>query len=414
MGVVATACGGPPQAAGATAPETTETTETTEDASSDSGTAGTTSDRGETTAADDSVGDITGATASDGPQEDDCAAGPPVHCILETATANHVDPDGAPGKAVGLVVGVANLETRYVAGFGATALGGRTPPSADAIFDIGSVTKVYTGYLLARGIADGDVELTDVLEDTFGPDVPTFRGQSLSLLDLATHTSGLPNYPDNMPNAGPVNPASGYTLPLLLEFLAGHTPSVAPGLQYEYSNLGSGILGQVLVSATGNASYDSLVDVEIAQPYALVDTRVELDAAQQLRKLQGHAQGSPAPAVDIGAPLQGGGSLQSTGDEVLRFFEGALDGTDPAWEMVMVPRRPSPLGTNAFTGLLLNIEDPRGDAWLSKSGGTPGFSSQVVMRTDPPAVVVLLSNTHGTEGLHSLGISILETLGPQW
>jgi len=112
--------------------------------------------------------------------------------------------------------------------------------------------------------------------------------------------------------------------------------------------------------------------------------------------MQGYADGEPAPAIDIGEPLQGGGALRATGDDLLRFFEVAIGGTDPNWDTVMTPRRDSPNGTNAQTGLLLNIEDLGTHKVYSKNGGAP--SSQVTFR--PPPVVVLLSNTKATEGLY--------------
>ena len=251
--------------------------------------------------------------------------------------------------------------------------------------------------------------LTDVLEDTFGPNVPTYDGESIDLLDLATHTSGLPNYPDNLPNPGPVNPTAGYTVEMLQEFLASYQLTVEPGTRYLYSNLGAGILAYILVAASGLDSYEALVQREIAGPYGLVDTRIHLDATQQERKVQGYANGQPAPALEIGEPLEGSGALLSTGDEVLRFFHGAISGTDPAWDEVMVPRRPS---SHGHTGFLLNVEDRDGQKIYSKQGGSPGFTSQVVFTTDPPAVVVLLSNARHTQGLHDLGIAILDAIEP--
>ncbi len=339
-----------------------------------------------------------------------CDGGPPVHCLLEELTAPYVDPDFSPGKAIGLVVGVANLNARYVTGFGATTIGGSSAPGADSIFDIASVTKVYSGYLLARALEDGDVLLTDPLEATFSGGVPTYGGRSIDLLDLATHTSGLPSFPDNLLNPGPVNPAAGYTAVLLEEFMASYTLTVEPSLSFLYSNLGSGTLGHILVTASGESSFEALVQREIAGPYGLPDTLVELSLSQQARKLQGYADGLPAPAIDIGDPLQGGGALRSTGDEVLRFFEGAMAGGDTAWVEVMTPRRDSPNGTNAQTGLLLNIEDPGGETVYSKNGGAPGFTSQVMFTLNPRAVVVLLSNVQSTQGLYALAKAILVEL----
>lgn len=97
---------------------------------------------------------------------------------------------------------------------------------------------------------------------------------------------------------------------------------------------------------------------------------------------------------------------------MLRFFEGAISGTDPAWDQVMFPQRPSPHGNEAFTGFLLNIEDRNGQKVYSKVGGSPGFTSQVVLTTDPPALVVLLSNVHHTAGLQNVGIDILDAMEP--
>ena len=334
---------------------------------------------------------------------------PDVQALLDDLTQDYVDVGGGQGKAIGLVVGVATLEGRQVLGFGATEINGDTAPDADSIFDIASVTKVYTGYLLARAIENGEVRLSDTLESRFDA-APNFLGQSITLLDLATHTSGLPNYPDNLESPGPVNPAAGYSLALLESFLASYSLTLAPGENYEYSNLGSGILGHLLVVASGEASFEALVQREIAEPFGLTDTVVVPSASQEARKLQGHARGQVAPALDIGGPLQGGGALRSTGDEVLRFVEGAISGTDPAWAQVIAPRRESPNGMNASTGFLINVENTGETEIFSKNGGAPGFSSQIVFSLNPPAAVVLLSNTSGTRGLYDLGKTILQEL----
>ena len=353
-------------------------------------------------------GDETDGSDDGGNRE--CEGGPPVHCLLEELAAPFVVPSGAPGKAIGLVVGVAKLDARYVTGFGATTIGGNTPPDGDSIFEIASVTKVYSGYLLARAIQNGEVTLDDSLENTFNINTPIYGDRSINLLDLATHTSGLPEYPNNLLNPGPGNPAAGYTVELLEEFLASYTLTVEPGTRFLYSNLGSGILGHILVTASGETSFETLVQREISIPYELTDTLVNLSPLQQQRKLQGYAQGTPVPAIDIGEPLQGGGALKSTGNEVLQFFEGAITGDDPAWVNVMTPNRESPNGLNAYTGFLLNIEDPGGETIYSKNGIAPGFTSQVMFTMDPPAVVVLLSNMKHTAELYPLARAILEEL----
>ncbi len=340
----------------------------------------------------------------------DCPAPEEVRSLIADLAAPVVDPDASPGKAVGLMVGVTTQCDRYVVGLGATEIGGSTAPEPDSIFEIASLSKVYTGYLLARGIDAGEVDMRDTIDATFPMGAPSYQGEPIDLLDLATHTSGLPNYPGNLPNPGPVNPSVGYTLEMLTSFLSTYSLPRAPGAQYEYSNLGSGILGYVLMTAAGLRSFEDLVQREIAEPYGLPDTAVALEPEQAARKVQGHAEGRPAPALEIAEPLQGGGALHSTVLDVLEFFEGAVFGDDPAWAMVMVPRRDSPNGVDASTGFMLNIEPSDTGTIYSKSGGAPGFSSQVVFTDEPPAVVVLLSNTNSTQGLNTLGRAILEAM----
>ncbi len=334
----------------------------------------------------------------------------PVHCLLEELTADYVDPHYTAGKAIGLVVGVAKPGARYVTGFGATTLHGDTPPDADSIFEIGSVTKIYTAYLLAMGMGRGEVALTDTLEETFGPNVPRGTERSITLLDLVTHTSGLRNFPTNLVYPGSTNPAREYTVALLEEYLATATLLYEPGTTFEYSNLGAGIAGHITTLAAGESTFEALVQRDICLPSGFTDTTTVLNTTQLLRKVQGYRAGMEAPAVDIGEPLHSSGMLRSTGDELLRFFEGALTMSDPAWIEVMTPYRDSPNGVNAKTGLLLNIEDPDGDAYYAKNGGTPGFTTWVVFTLDPPAVVVLLSNMNATEGLYDLAKEILTEL----
>lgn len=338
-----------------------------------------------------------------------CTDAPADVSSVQDIAQEYVDPAGRPGKAIGLVVGVATANGRLITGLGATRIGGTVVPDADSLFDLASVTKVYTGYLLAKGVLNQEVTPGQTLEATFGDAVPTYNGQSISLMDLATHTSALPDYPDNMVGMSPT-PAAGYTRDLLETFLASHQIVGAPGQQYQYSNVGSGILGEVLVDAAGLSSFEELIQREIAGPYGLDDTTASPDASQAERKVQGYAMGMPTVALDIGGPLQGGGILKASADDVLAFFEGAIGGNDPAWAQVMTPQRRSPNGEDAMTGLLLNIEQAaEGPTVYSKGGGAPGFSSMVIFTVDPPVVVVILANANGLQGrLRELGGRLMD------
>lgn len=336
---------------------------------------------------------------------------------LRQLAAPYVDPAGVPGKAVGLVVGVSSPRGRTVVGVGATLAGGAVQPGANTVFEIGSVTKVYTGALLGLEVHRGRLQLSDSIDPFFPSGTPHYGRRSISLLDLATHTSGLPNMPTNLQPSMPGNPAAGYTAADLERFLSSYVLSIEPSTTFGYSNVGAGTLGYALVRRTSSPDYDALIKREIADPLGLQDTTTALTAEQRSRRAQGYSNGQPAPENDIGEPLKGSGALRSTGSDVLAFVEGALGTGTPdvvaAWQRVVEPQRPSPLGQNGRTGLLLNIEELQGRTVYSKNGQTAGFSSQILFTRAPPAAVVVLTNSRELadgSALRDLGLAILASL----
>jgi CubicO group peptidase (beta-lactamase class C family) len=291
--------------------------------------------------------------------------------------------------AVGLVVGVITPDQRWVVPVGALRVGGPAV-TADTIFELGSLTKVWTGYLLALAELESPGLRDATIGQTLGHE-PMFEGQAISLLDLATHTSGLPNYPPNLMDPDPVNPTAGYDHAALDRLLSRIELRARPGEGFLYSNLGAGVLGEILVQRAQAADYEALVQGALSARLGLLDTFVVGSEAQTARLAQGYREGVERPRVQIGGPLQGAGALRSTVEDQLRFFAGAL-GDDPAWVAVRTPLRPSGLGLDGHAGLLINIDQGRAPWLYSKSGQTPGFASQVAWTMDPPVLVVILSN----------------------
>ncbi len=234
-------------------------------------------------------------------------------------------------------------------------------------------------------------------------------------MHLATHTAALPPMPTNLLYVGSANPAQRYTVDLLKAYMAT-APALPrmPGAAYMYSNLGAGTLAHILTQRAGVPNYEALVKREIADRLGLADTVINLNTEQQSRRAQGYLRSGglyAAPANDIGEPLQGAGALRATADDVLAFLAGALGQGNPEWvaagSEAMTPRVPLGEGIHPRTGLLLNIEDLDGRTVYSKNGRTAGFSAQIMFTRSPPAAVVLLSNTAGTE-LKGLGTQVLE------
>jgi CubicO group peptidase (beta-lactamase class C family) len=150
--------------------------------------------------------------------------------------------------AVGVVVGVLEADGTIRTFEAGSAGAGRAPLGPLSVFEIGSLTKVFTGTLLADMVRRGEGRLEDPVAK-YLPEtviVPARNGSEIRLVDLGTHRSGLPRMPSNFRPADPNNPYADYTPGLLYGFLTQHQLRRDIGAEAEYSNLGVGLLGHAL------------------------------------------------------------------------------------------------------------------------------------------------------------------------
>src|SRR5947209_4284392 len=180
-------------------------------------------------------------------------------------------------KSVGIVVGIIGPQGSKIYSYGRLAADSKAVPDGDTVFEIGSVTKVFTSLLLADMVQRGEVALTDPVSKYLPADVkmPERGGKKITLIDLATHTSGLPGMPNNFHSKDPGNPYADYTVPQLYEFLATVELTRDIGSQYEYSNLGGGLLGHAL-ARRARTDYETLVRTRILEPLGMKSTAITL------------------------------------------------------------------------------------------------------------------------------------------
>ena len=167
-------------------------------------------------------------------------------------------------QAVGIVVGIIDANGRRVVAYGHPASGDPRTVDGDTIFEIGSVSKVFTSLLLADMVNRSEVSLDDPASK-YLPDsvtVPERSGKAITLLDLSTHSSGLPTLPSNLKPKDVRNPYADYSVDDLYQFLSGYTLPRDPGSEFEYSNLGAGLLGHLLASRVG-ADYAAVARHEL-------------------------------------------------------------------------------------------------------------------------------------------------------
>jgi D-alanyl-D-alanine-carboxypeptidase/D-alanyl-D-alanine-endopeptidase len=245
---------------------------------------------------------------------------------------------GVP-PCVGLAIGVTQGNVRTQRFYGDA--GNHSPPRADTLFGIGSITKTLTATVLAFADQEGRMHLDDPLARYAPPGfrVPEFNGQPILLAHLAQHTSGLPRMvPD---------PASPMPPERLWRFTSNYQLPHAPGEQFLYSNLGFALLARAMVRQL-NASEDELYARIITGPLGLHDTAIELTAAQRTRLAEGfRANGQPAPEFGPGFPaMAGAGAARSTLNDMMRYLDFELgqrprlaDERWPTWQSHFQGRR---------------------------------------------------------------------------
>ena len=228
-------------------------------------------------------------------------------------------------KVPGLVIGAVRNGETSVAGFGRVSEQENRKPDGKTLLRIGSITKVFTGAVLASLVADGAVEFTDPLQKhlNWGVDIPSKDGKHIRLIDLVTHTSGLPREIERPPSP-PDNPFQTITKEAFIANLRGDPLLFPPGTGALYSNFAFDLLAQALGNAA-RKSYADLLSERILQPLGLGSTAFTHDA-QQKNLMQGHDfDGKPLPDAPTSPMIVGSGGLYSTADDILRWIAWHLD-----------------------------------------------------------------------------------------
>ncbi len=320
-------------------------------------------------------------------------------------------------QGVGIVVGVIEPQGRRVVAYGSLNQGDPRPLNGDTIFEIGSVTKVFTSLLLADMVQRGEVALADPVAKYLPADVkvPERGGRVITLVDLSTHTSGLPRLPSNLLPKDPANPYADYTVEQLYQFLSSYQLTRDIGSKFEYSNLGGGLLGHALARRAG-LDYEALVRSRITGPLGMSSTGITLSPDMKARLAVGHNDKlAPVPNWDFQV-LAGCGALRSSVNDMLTFLAANLGYVKsplaPAMAAMLSVRRPT--GTPGFgeIGLAWLITKASDDEIVWHNGGTFGYRSFIGYDAKTRVGIVVLSNTFTGAGMDDIGLHLLDSHVP--
>jgi CubicO group peptidase (beta-lactamase class C family) len=301
----------------------------------------------------------------------------------------------APATGVGVTIGVIAHGVRKVFSYGAV--------KPDSVFEIGSITKTFTGLALAQMVQQKKARLDEPVRALLpeGTVAAPASGAEITLLDLSAQRSGLPRLPDNMKPADMTNPYADYDVKALYAFLASHGVAMPATPVFGYSNLGVGLLGHAL-AVRAHLTYEALVRKQITEPLAMRDTAIALTPALTKRFVDGHAAGNkPQRPWDLNA-LAGAGGIRSTAADMLTFLDAQLHpdhvkGRTPEAKTLPAAITAShelrqDLGGGMHIALNWFRVDETGSYW--HNGATGGFSSFALF--DPAndfAVIVLLNRS---------------------
>jgi D-alanyl-D-alanine-carboxypeptidase/D-alanyl-D-alanine-endopeptidase len=313
----------------------------------------------------------------------------------------------ANGWSVGMVIGVVDRTGARYFSYGTTARAGGRPVDQRTVYEIGSVTKVFTALALADMVVKGAVRLDDPVQ-RYLPDsvhVPTREGLSITLRLLSAQRSGLPALPSNIAPADSGNPYADYDAGRLYAFLNTYALSGDPGTRYEYSNLGVGLLGFALARRAGTP-YETLILRRVVTPLALASTRVTLTRDLRARLAHGYQGEREVRNWDFDA-LAGAGALRSTAADLTKFLAAAMGlvhtPLDSAFRLTEAIQGDA--GPNMRIGLAWHVVGRDTTVAYWHNGGTGGYHSFIGFDPRRKVGVVVLSNTD--ESTDDLGFHLL-------
>lgn len=272
-------------------------------------------------------------------------------------------------------------------------------PPEKVIFEIGSITKVFTSLLLAQAVVEHKVSLDDPISRYLPPSLAMDPATAaITLEQLATHTSGLPRMPDNFSPKDRLDPFADYGVENLYAYLRAYRPKAPPPHPGDYSNLGVGLLGHIL-ELVYQKPYADLIAAKITQPLGLPDTVVNLNAEQQGRFAVPHSGSRAVKPWHLSA-LAGAGALHSTAADLVHFAQILMTPQQnplrEAWEIARQPRHDF---SGDKIGLNVMIHRRNGETVYWHGGGTGGFRSYLEWSAQSGRhVLVILLNNDAIEG----------------
>lgn len=281
------------------------------------------------------------------------------------------------------------------------------PPTEQSLYEIGSITKTFTAAVLAQMTEEGKLQLDDPISKFLPNEVANWdKKYEITLLELTTHSSGFPRSPGNyfwQAIFNLKNPYSKYAQKHLYKYLKKYQPVPKSERKPAYSNLGTGLLGNILAEVDG-ISYEQMINTRIFKPLNMDNSCINLDNKSLI---QGHnSKGKPTSQWDFSV-LEGAGAIRSTTADMIKYIQANLEEKPPFVNTHKAQKSFSPT-RDIGLAWIIEKEHKSGLDIVWHNGGTGGFKSFTGFVKDQQIGVVVLTNA--SESMNEIGIRVLEFL----
>jgi CubicO group peptidase (beta-lactamase class C family) len=307
----------------------------------------------------------------------------------------------------------------YTFNYGHLEPGGKRAPTRKTLYPIASITKTFTGALLAQAQLEGKLKLDDdvrlYLEGTY-PNLE-YEGHPIRLFDLLDHRSGLPFFMPDRPETRPDFASDEPWATRASKALAGYTRAdfyadlhrvkldAIPGESFRYSNAAAQLAGYLLEHVYGEP-YETLLKRKVLAPLGMRETTITLSPRQFAVRTRGYdGQGRQVP--DNPDALQGAGAIKSSVDDMLRYIAWQVAERDPA---VQLSHQPFLKSGNYSAGLNWQMLSDSGNRVIWQSGDFEGFHAYCIVEPERGLGLVALFNQAGRETSGAHGAMVNEIL----
>jgi len=285
--------------------------------------------------------------------------------------------------------------------------------SPESVFEVGSITKVFTATLLADLVLKKKLKLEDRVSDYL--DVSFNDSTAITFKQLANHTSGLPRLPSNMKllEVDFKNPYKDYDEKKLIDYLTEELELEHQG-SFAYSNLGAGLLGYTLTRIE-NASYEDLLQSRIFSKYQMTSSTTNRSLVVDKLVLGLNRNGEVTPNWDPNVLVGAGGILSSVTD-LSSFALAQFDSSNEALNLTRKSTYYGHHGRSAITGIGLGwmMKDDEGRGLYWHNGGTGGYNSFMQIDVEKKSAVIILTNVSAYNpkrvNIESLGERLMKSI----